>query len=95
VVKRKVRISVDSSDDIWTLIRKLSEELQIGKPRKRFGKWMKLGVLADQNYRCKLCWGYLEFPEYDHIDGDRTNNEISNCQALCPNCHARKTRKKG
>jgi 5-methylcytosine-specific restriction endonuclease McrA len=29
---------------------------------------------------------------YDHKNGDRSNNKITNCQALCPNCHAKKTR---
>jgi len=27
--------------------------------------------------------------ELDHIDGDNTNNELSNLRLLCPNCHAR------
>ena len=27
--------------------------------------------------------------ELDHIDGDNTNNEISNLRLLCPNCHAK------
>ena len=26
--------------------------------------------------------------ELHHIDGDTTNNELSNLQYLCPNCHA-------
>ena len=26
--------------------------------------------------------------QLDHIDGDNTNNEISNLHYLCPNCHA-------
>jgi len=34
----------------------------------------------------------LEVFNFDHIDGDRSNNSFFNCQALCPNCHARKTR---
>lgn len=31
--------------------------------------------------------------DFDHIDNDRSNNDFSNCQALCPNCHAIKTRR--
>ena len=26
--------------------------------------------------------------QLDHIDGDRTNNEIQNLRLLCPNCHS-------
>ena len=26
--------------------------------------------------------------EIDHIDGDNTNNQLSNLRYLCPNCHA-------
>ena len=26
--------------------------------------------------------------ELDHIDGDNSNNELSNLRLLCPNCHA-------
>lgn len=26
--------------------------------------------------------------ECDHIDGDRTNNRLSNARLLCPNCHS-------
>jgi 5-methylcytosine-specific restriction endonuclease McrA len=36
--------------------------------------------------------GYMGLWDYDHIDGNRSNNDPSNCQALCPNCHAKKTR---
>lgn len=41
---------------------------------------------------CEVCkienWmgNYLSF-ELHHIDGDRTNNNLSNLQILCPNCH--------
>jgi hypothetical protein len=30
--------------------------------------------------------------DYDHIDGNRSNNNPHNLQALCPNCHAKKSR---
>lgn len=45
-------------------------------------------------YKCQTCgcdgeWqnGIIAL-EVDHIDGDNTNNEISNLRYLCPNCHA-------
>ena len=90
--KRKIRITIEDSDDIWTIIKKLGEELRKENPRRRFKKWTKLGTLADQNNLCNMCYVYLDFPEYDHIDGDRSNNSNENCQALCPNCHAKKSR---
>jgi 5-methylcytosine-specific restriction endonuclease McrA len=49
-------------------------------------------VLKDQNYKCAICKRGAGVWDYDHIDGNRSNNDISNCQALCPNCHAKKTR---
>ena len=45
-------------------------------------------------YRCQNCgcdgsWMDGEIAlELHHINGDTTNNELSNLQYLCPNCHA-------
>lgn len=39
---------------------------------------------------CELC-GYKEFPQIlgiHHKDENRKNNELSNLQVLCPNCHS-------
>jgi len=45
-------------------------------------------------YECAFCgntgeWMGKEIAlDLDHIDGDPTNNELSNLRFLCPNCHA-------
>lgn len=74
-----------------------SEKNQLGKLKKRkpFSKLTQRKTLEYQQNRCKFCGKKLKAPacDFDHIDGNRADNSISNCQALCPNCHARKTRK--
>jgi 5-methylcytosine-specific restriction endonuclease McrA len=41
-------------------------------------------------HECKNC-GYNKYPEIlevNHIDCDRSNNDISNLEILCPTCHS-------
>jgi len=61
-------------------------------PRRGFSESIKEQVLRQQNHRCAECNRVLDVVDFDHIDADKTNNDISNCQALCPNCHAKKSR---
>ena len=44
-------------------------------------------------YKCGICNTYTHNNDHlnlqiDHIDGDRTNNELTNLRFLCPNCHS-------
>ena len=73
----------------------ISNNLRESKPRKEFSKATKRMILAIQLYRCNHCGRFLDVINFDHIDGNRSNNVITNCQALCPNCHAITHRKKG
>ncbi len=46
-----------------------------------------------KEHRCERChnyeWTGIKIPlELHHIDGEKYNNELSNLQILCPNCHA-------
>ena len=62
--------------------------------RKDFAESVKAEILAKQGHRCNSCNRVLNVVNFDHMDGNRSNNDVSNCQALCPNCHAKKTRRK-
>ena len=61
--------------------------------RQYFSNEMKSQILKEQNYKCAGCKKFLNIYDFDHIDNDRSNNDYNNCQALCPICHALKTRK--
>ena len=61
--------------------------------RRGFSTSVKEQVLKKQGHRCNICNRLLNVVDYDHKNGDRSNNDISNCQALCPNCHTEKTRR--
>jgi len=96
-ITKKQKFLIDKT--VNDLLKVLSQPVSLpvsSKPekRKRFSKKTKDAVLMAQNNCCRACFQYLEVPEFDHIDGDRSDNSVENCQALCPNCHAKKTRKK-
>lgn len=63
------------------------------KERKCFSQFVQQSVLRKQDHKCALCKRLLNVVDYDHKNGDRSDNRESNCQALCPNCHAVKTRR--
>ena len=41
---------------------------------------------------CAICRSKLDqyVVDFDHINGNSTNNKIKNCQALCTPCHRKK-----
>jgi hypothetical protein len=61
--------------------------------RQHFSNEVKIQILKKQNYKCASCKKFLNVYDFDLKDNDRSNNSHSNCQALCPICHAIKTRK--
>ena len=57
------------------------------------GKKERLHRLIKKD-QCELCGFLPEHPcqlDLDHIDGDHSNNDPSNHQTLCANCHRLKT----
>lgn len=59
-------------------------------------KVLRMAVLERDGFACRMCGTARGRLEVDHIKPVRTNPELSfdprNLQALCPQCHTRKTR---
>ena len=73
-------------------LRIIEKDMSKSKTRRNFTKSTKETILSEQKNKCKDCGKKPKNWDFDHIDGDNSNNSLNNCQALCPNCHARKTR---
>lgn len=73
--------------------RKKSEKPQ-QLPRRGWSPSQRSQILARQGGRCAECGEYSSSGSYhfDHIDNNHNNNDLDNGQALCPNCHDRKSR---
>ncbi|MFL6423011.1 MAG: HNH endonuclease, partial [Nitrososphaeraceae archaeon] len=54
--------------------------------------YVREDIIQKQHHKCAICKRGTSVWDFDHKDGNRSNNRLSNCQALCPNCHAKKTR---
>jgi hypothetical protein len=53
----------------------------------------RLRVILEQDGKCNKCGRthWIDEPitlEYEHINGNKTDNARSNVEALCPNCHS-------
>jgi len=83
----------DNIDLAIAALRIIEKSMSKPKARRSFSKSTKEIVLSNQKNKCKDCDKKSKNWDFDHVDGDSSNNSLSNCQALCPNCHAKKTRK--
>ena len=48
-------------------------------------------VRIRQDGKCAHCGKPPPRWDYHHVDGDRSNNSLKNCEGLCPNCHSIET----
>ena len=47
-------------------------------------------VRKRQYQMCNICYKKPSKWAYDHIDGDKKNNDVNNCQGLCQKCKSEK-----
>jgi hypothetical protein len=78
---------------VAAIARKLKHRKGKYKERQHFSDSIKEKVLEKQHHRCADCNRVLNVVDWHHKNRDRSDNKGSNCVALCPNCHAIKTRR--
>jgi predicted nucleic acid-binding Zn ribbon protein len=61
----------------------------------RVPRWIRAWWVQEYGELCAICGWSARHPrtgkvplEWDHIDGDCSNNRHSNLRLLCPNCHS-------
>lgn len=63
---------------------------KIGRPKDKVKsqKIIKLKLLKERGLKCERC-GYAkhEILQIHHRDRNRNNNDLSNLELICPNCH--------
>ncbi len=54
--------------------------------RHDWNSTQKEQVRNRQYEKCNMCFTQPSQWKYDHVNGDKNNNELNNCQGLCPDC---------
>ena len=94
--KRSVKGFSDTARKKSLLTRqKHSFEYMINNPNQFYASEVlrRSLLFSGREEKCEIC-GISEWQgkklsfEIDHIDGDRSNNDLSNLRFLCPNCHS-------
>jgi len=73
------------------ILKELRKGARRSRPRRGWTEDEKRQVRRKQDGRCNKCGDTPPRWEYHHRDGNRSNNSMSNCEGLCPNCHSVKT----
>ena len=60
--------------------------------RRGFAQSLRDEILQRQGGKCAMCGRHTSTFQFDHKNGNRSDNSSYNGQALCPNCHDRKSR---
>jgi len=61
--------------------------------RRGWSNIQKEEVRNRQYEKCNMCFTQPSHWKYDYIDWNKSNNDLNNCQGLCPHCYSVKTEK--
>ncbi len=61
--------------------------------RRGWSSIQKEQVRSRQYGKCNMCFTSPSQWKYDYFDGNKSNNDLNNCQGLCSNCYSVKTKR--
>ncbi len=61
--------------------------------RRGWSSIQKEQVRSRQYGKCNMCFTKPSQWKYDYFDGNKSNNDLNNCQGLCSDCHSVKTKR--
>jgi hypothetical protein len=61
--------------------------------RRGLSSIQKEQVRSRQYDKCNMCFTQPSQWKYDYFDGNKSNNDLNNCQGLCSDCHSVKTKR--
>ncbi len=61
--------------------------------RRGWSSIQKEQVKSRQYGKCNMCFTSPSQWKYDYFDGNKSNNDLNNCQGLCSDCHSVKTKR--
>jgi len=61
--------------------------------RRGWSSIQKEQVRSRQYDKCNMCFTKPSQWKYDYFDGNKSNNDLNNCQGLCSECHSVKTKR--
>ncbi len=61
--------------------------------RRGWSSIQKEQVRSRQYGKCNMCFTQPSQWKYDYFDGNKSNNDLNNCQGLCSDCHSLKTKR--
>ena len=92
VKKRKLQIFQRRGWSSIIAINAKMRKLQIFQ-RRGWNSIQKEQVRSRQYGKCNMCFTPPSQWKYDYFDGNKSNNDLNNCQGLCSDCHSVKTKR--
>jgi hypothetical protein len=92
VSAKKGKLKIFQRQDWSSIGVSIKEKLKIFQ-RQNWSSIQKEQVRNRQYDKCNMCFTEPSQWKYDYINGNKSDNELNNCQGLCSNCYSVKTEK--